>query len=135
MKDEAKITISRQSPINGDDVLSIRIIDSQSSLVVVQVVMSAEDFALAISGSGFRPAKYAFCPTIKSSKNYRKKRITEDRFCSKVNTFSKDDQRLEVEAHFLMSGDSEEWKILSDGTGTQQPPDKHRYTIVRYEEA
>lgn len=126
---ESQISISRTS----DDVIAIEVIDESSGISIYRGEMAMAEFASCLTGLARCKAETIRVIDPADAWKIGKTKITEDRFCEKAKTFDKKDQRLIVVRAFAANDEPDGWILWNDGTGTQQPGQKHRYSVCKYE--
>ena len=132
--DGAKVTISRagmsSDPEKNDFYIEIE--DSLSGNAIVRVKMTAQGFAMAVTGLGNTSARYDYVVDEMAASDLRKMRVVKSVCCEKTG-YNKDEQKAEVLRHFNENYINE-WRLKSYGTTTQQHGKKHNYVIVKYVE-
>lgn len=131
MRLKTKTSITRRSDYDGSYSFSIEISDVESGLRIIDTTISANDFALAISGFSCQESQSMLFNNIDLlGKTREVERVV---FNPKSSMVYKDKLKLEVLEHFESSGRSTDgWKIHSDGTSERQDGNGHRYTIIRF---
>ena len=133
MKLKTKTSITRRSDFDGNHLFSIEVSDVESGLRIIDTVISAHDFALAISGFSYQESN----SMLFDNRDYLGKSREVERvvFNPKSSMVHKDELRTEVSEHFNSSSFAADgWKIHSDGTRERQDGKGHRYTIIRFVE-
>lgn len=129
MKNEAKVTIGRRN-LGDDEVVAISIKDSASGLVVVEIEISLESFASAVTGLSFCPAEYRFKPTQFTVDNICKNREVKRISLTKPDTFDRDDRKANIARQIEESGELVDgWMLFDDGCGSQQNEKYHKATL------
>lgn len=118
------ITISKSS----HDVVCIRFREDRSSIRFLDVEMSLSDFANAVFGLAECPCKFDHVPTASEAERLGWDLESRTEFCDKVS-YIKDEQREHVKEAAKQFPD---WELSDDGTRSQQPGDKHRFTLRRW---
>ena len=125
---KANVTISRDS----NDRYNIEIHDTASGFGIVRVSMSGSDFAAAVTGKAMMPAEIQRIAEDRDYAVIGKTRQVENVFCEKQEIMRGPSQREIVEADFEARFGDSDWRLLNDGTSSQQPGKKHRYSIARF---
>lgn len=125
------VTISRSS----HDEIRISIADALSRLQIAEVSMAPEEFALCVTGLSFSKGILKSVVSAENAQHIGKARETEFVVCDRSASLRSDDQLRLVHEDFNKNYRDEGWKLQSDGTGTKQSGNHHRYSIYRYKES
>ena len=131
MNIKTKVSITRRSNQDGNHWFSIKVEDESSSLPIIETEISANDFALAISGFSCQESK----SRVFNNREFLGKKREIQRIVFELSKSSLDKQvvRDAVKENFENSGlASDGWYVHSDGTSEQQNQKGHRYTLIRF---
>lgn len=132
MKNEAKVTIGRRN-MGDESVIAISIGDRSSGLTVTEIIMTMENFALALTGLSYCKAEYQFKPNQFTIDNICKDRETKSILLNKPDTYQKNEQKADIKKQIEESGELVDgWMIFNDGCSSQQPGDKHKANLYRF---
>lgn len=133
MDNTANVTISRIQSSHEPNSFRISIGDESSGLNIVEVSMSHEQFANALTGIAHSKANYARKPKQSMIDNIGKKKETRSFNIAKHDIYDKDELKRYVIEQVNESGELKDgWMIWDDGTRSQQPTLMHKVILYRY---
>lgn len=126
-KSEAvKVTISRSS----SGLINLRVKDESSTLPIVELAMTPEDFAECVTGVAFCPGTASFMPNEFTVQRYGMKAITKHVECRRPK--STENTRDVVVEDFTKNWAPHNWELFDDGVRTQQNGKEHNYVIRKF---
>ena len=132
-----KVSITQQNSNSKNSQICIKINDGISGLLITEVLMTPHDFAKCLTGLAHSPAASIRLPSESDVKHFGKKRIACTWTCDKSKAIGSVGQRVLVRSHFREAralADNPNWLLHNDGCDSQQPGDRHAYTVIRFEE-
>lgn len=124
IKSKFSVGISR----NNRDKVNLQIRDEYSGDRVLEVSMTLEQYALVVTGLHGVSVEGVFYDDAHIAQERESQTVT----CEKCGSFDKDIQSALVLEHFKQNYEPYGWILQSDGTGSQQHGDLHKYNIKRY---
>lgn len=131
---KGNITISKPSGGIRGKCISIRIADTASSTTIVEVSMSLEDFADAVTGMHSK-CEIERSPTPEDASRFGRELETATGYCERAGFQGREKQAEIVEADFLLNWKTDGWLLADNGTRSQQNGDQHHYGVRRWKEA
>ena len=127
---EGKLTITRIGII-GEDKISIKLKDSNSTIPVIEIEISLEELMRALTGLASVPCECYMTPTeLLQYVGYA--RVVADEYMDKPNTFKVEELRELITKDFTLKYGGTDWRILDDGLTSKQEGDKYKYRIFKY---
>lgn len=130
-KDCAKVSISRVND-NKDGYIRLSVEDSLSGNKVLELKITHRNFSEILTGLAYVDAEYRFCPSVDSAFNYRKARVVDSGYCDKANGYDNKEEQKEIVYKHFNETFGDEWILHDDGTGSQQPGNKHKYNVKKF---
>lgn len=127
----AHVSISRPSYSDGKERIKISIGDRDSSLRLIELEMTYDEFTRALTGVASSPAEVRAIIGVEGFKNLGKIRKTKTVECAKVS-YKKDEQREEVLRDFAENYEPDGWELGGDGCDSQQHGEKHHYHVRKF---
>lgn len=133
MKNQCKVTISKKNLTSGEQAITISIKDSISSVNIIEVGLTMEDFSQCLTGLAYSPAKYYYLVPEENVKNIGKVKLLKDMKVDVSGLTYSDEKESRVWDDFENGPEYRDgWMIWDDGTTTQQNGKLHNYSIYKY---
>lgn len=129
MKNKAEVTIGKRG-FGSESRMYITITDESSRTRIVEVSMSLEDFAQALTGLASCGGTMESVVSPENVHKLGKECVTQEVFVEKNR--KKGIQSLIVEKDFIENWQEDGWEIFNDGLRSQQHGELHRYVIRRW---
>lgn len=127
---EGKLTINRIGNI-GEDKIILRVRDTNSTIPILEIEVSLEEFMRALTGLASVPCK-GYLTSTDLLKYVGYARVVADEYMDKFNVLNAEEARSLIAKDFIEKYKGTDWKILDDGLSLKQEGDKYRYKVFRY---
>ena len=132
---KGNITLSRRNNNSDNTEVYLEIKDTDSTTRVIEIKMTAREFALVMTGLAYTPCEITEVITPEESVRLGKQMEHKTVRLGLELTYSREESAPLIEEAFKETQEyAEGWVMTSNGVGTKQPMDGHNITVRRWVE-